>query len=353
MKRVVHVVGARPNFIKADPVFRAIEATGGVAQKLVHTGQHFDDNMSHVFFRELELREPDVNLGIGSGSQTTQTARAMQAIDDWLEEEPCDLLLVYGDVNSTLAASLVAAKRGIELAHVEAGLRSFDRTMPEEVNRIVTDRLSDMLFTPSEDADRNLLDEGRDPSDIYRVGNVMIDTLMRLRGAAEARYASTWSEKVRGSFILVTLHRPSNVDDPDTLDEILNQLETVADRVQVLFPMHPRTRKLSRSLERVSVLDPLPYLDFLALEMQAAGVITDSGGVQEETTVLDVPCMTLRPNTERPITVEIGSNVLLHEGPSQLAEHVDRVLSGHWKRSEVPPLWDGRAGERIAGIVSG
>lgn len=349
---LVHVVGARPNFMKAAPVMRSIsKSSRSVTQRLIHTGQHFDTNMSQVFFEDLRIA-PDVNLGVGSGNQAHQTAAVMTAFDSWIDGNPADLVVVYGDVNSTLAAALVAAKRGIRVAHVEAGLRSFDPTMPEEINRVLTDHLSDVLLTPSSDADENLLKEGTEVTKIHLVGNVMIDTLLRSKEEAESRWRSEWRPVLKNPFVLVTLHRPSHVDDPARLEETMRVLEALSRDIEVVFPMHPRTRKHLSTLGRgVRLLEPLPYLDFLGLQMHAELVITDSGGIQEETTVLGVPCLTLRSNTERPVTVEIGTNSVVGDDPSVLPELVHEILDGQGKKGSIPPLWDGRAGERIAEVL--
>jgi UDP-N-acetylglucosamine 2-epimerase (non-hydrolysing) len=346
MKKVVHVVGARPNFMKAAPVIRALGRLP-LSQSLIHTGQHYDAQMSGVFFRQLGLPEPDINLGVGSDSHARQTGRAMQELEPVLAGMKPDLVLVYGDVNSTLAASLVCAKLLVPLGHVEAGLRSFDRTMPEEVNRLVTDRLSDLLFTPSADADKNLLAEGVERTRIVLVGNVMIDSLVRLLPETEAR--SIWHD-----YALVTLHRPSNVDDPEILGGLAQALTEMSHRIPVIFPVHPRTRVRLEVMdgvcraENVRLMEPAGYVEFLELQSHARFVVTDSGGIQEETTYLGVPCITMRENTERPITVEIGSNVLVGHDLDRLHFEVDRILSGSARPGSVPPLWDGHAAERIA-----
>ena len=353
---VAHVVGARPNFMKAAPVVAALERRG-VSQRLVHTGQHYDRNMSAVFFDELGLPAPDVNLGVGSASHARQTAEAMVALEAEFDAHRPDLLLVYGDVNSTLAASLVAAKLGVRLGHVEAGLRSGDRAMPEEINRIVTDRLADLLFTPSVDGNENLVREGVDPSRIHLVGNVMIDTLVRLQPQAEARWpALAQAHGVEaGRYVLVTLHRPRTVDDPDVLGPILAVLDRLADRLPVVFPVHPRTRARIDAAEaapdNVLLVEPAGYLDFLALESRAALVITDSGGVQEETTYLGVPCLTVRPSTERPITATVGTNRIVGLDAEQLERLAHQALDGNARGGARPLLWDGGAGERVAAIV--
>jgi UDP-N-acetylglucosamine 2-epimerase (non-hydrolysing) len=334
--------------MKVAPVMRALEDRGA-AQTLVHTGQHYDANMSEVFFTQLGMAAPDVNLDVGSGSHAVQTAEIMTGFEPVLLERNPDVVLVYGDVNSTAAAALVCSKLGVRLGHVEAGLRSFDRTMPEEINRLLTDQVADLLFTPSEDGDVNLQREGIPLEKIHRVGNVMIDTLVRLLPAAEK------TNGMPGRYALVTLHRPSNVDSRERLREIVKLLMEIQNEVDVVFPVHPRTRdrlaELALDTGRLRLLGPLPYIEFLALQRRAAVVITDSGGIQEETTFLRVPCLTLRTSTERPITVSIGSNVLVGEDLARLREETSRVLRGQAKHGGVPPLWDGQAAQRIADIV--
>ena len=323
----------------------------GMRQTLVHTGQHYDRNLSDVFFSQLEIPAPDVNLGVGSGTHARQTADIMTGFEPVLLEKKPDIVLVYGDVNSTVAAALVCAKLLVPVAHVEAGLRSFDRTMPEEVNRIVTDRLADLLFTPSEDGDENLLREGVSPEKIHRVGNVMIDSLVRLLPAASQCPTNGFPER----FALVTLHRPSNVDDSETLKSILESLLAVNDQLDVVFPVHPRTRgrisQFGLSTKQLHLLEPAPYIEFLALQRRATAVITDSGGIQEETTYLQVPCLTLRNNTERPITVTMGTNILVGQDSRKLASELSAILEGKGKRGTIPPLWDGHAAERIADVL--
>ena len=354
---VTHVVGARPNFMKAAPVLAALGART-VSQRLVHTGQHYDHNMSEVFFDELGLPRPDVNLGVGSSAHATQTAQMMVALDGEFAAHRPDLLLVYGDINSTVAASLVAAKLGIAVGHVEAGLRSRDREMPEEVNRLVTDRLATLLFTPSVDGNENLAREGADLDGVHFVGNVMIDTLVRLRTLAEKRWPSL-SDRLdvqAEGYALVTLHRPRTVDVERTLVRVMEALSEVSSRLPVVFPVHPRTRARLEAAavevpESLRLVEPVGYLDFLALQDHARLVVTDSGGVQEETTFLGVPCFTIRPNTERPVTISAGTNELVGFDMERLVDRVDAVLGGEGKRGAVPPLWDGRAGERIADVV--
>jgi UDP-N-acetylglucosamine 2-epimerase (non-hydrolysing) len=348
---ILHVVGARPNFMKAAPVWHALQHRTGTRQTLVHTGQHYDKNLSDVFFTQLEIPAPDVNLGVGSGTHARQTADIMAGFEPVLLERKPDIVLVYGDVNSTVAAALVCSKLLVPVAHVEAGLRSFDRTMPEEVNRIVTDRLADVLFTPSEDGDANLLQEGVPQEKIHRVGNVMIDSLVRLLPAATRCPTNGFPDR----FALVTLHRPSNVDDAETLKSILQSLLTVNEQLDVVFPVHPRTRariaQFGLNIDKLHLLDPVPYIEFLALQKRATAVITDSGGIQEETTYLQVPCLTVRNNTERPITVTKGTNTLVGQDSRKLATELAAILEGRAKRGSIPPLWDGHAGERIADVL--
>jgi UDP-N-acetylglucosamine 2-epimerase (non-hydrolysing) len=349
---ILHVVGARPNFMKAAPVTTALKWRG-VKQTIVHTGQHYDTGMSDVFFKELGLPQPDVNLEVGSGSHTVQTAQVMQRFEPVVLERKPDMVLVYGDVNSTLAAALVCAKLLVPVAHVEAGLRSGDRSMPEEINRLLTDQLADLLFTPSADGDANLLREGLPPEKIRLVGNVMIDTLVRLLPQAQGHWPKLEAGIPSGRFALVTLHRPSNVDDPRQLSQLLEALDRIGREVNVLFPVHPRTRKSIAVAGlvvpgTVRLMEPQGYPDFLALQSHAVVVITDSGGIQEETTFLGVPCLTLRNSTERPITVTTGTNILIGGDLELLHSEVKRILTGQGKQGQCPPLWDGHASERIA-----
>ena len=355
--KVLHVVGARPNFMKVAPVLNALRAHRHVVQILVHTGQHYDANMSDVFFEQLGIPAPDVNLAVGSGSHARQTAEIMMRLEPVVLDGKPDIVLVYGDVNSTVAAALVCAKLGVRVGHVEAGLRSFDRTMPEEINRLVTDRLADVLFTPSEDGDINLQREGIPAEKVFRVGNVMIDSLVKLLPVAQRQIRNELPER----YALVTLHRPANVDDSAALKSILQSLLDVSRDLVVVFPTHPRTRQriaefgleLKLKTDQLRLLDPLPYVDFLGLQSRARVVITDSGGIQEETTYLGVPCLTLRENTERPITVSLGTNVLVGRDPKKLRAELALVLAGKQKKGTIPPLWDGHAGERIAHVLAG
>jgi UDP-N-acetylglucosamine 2-epimerase (non-hydrolysing) len=337
--------------MKAAPVCRALCARSGTRQTLVHTGQHYDNNMSDVFFSQLSMPVPDVNLEVGSGSHAQQTAEVMRRLEPIVQERKPDMVVVYGDVNSTMAAALVCAKLQVPVAHVEAGLRSFDRTMPEEVNRLVTDQLADLLFSHCEDADINLRREGVSPEKIHNVGNVMIDSLIRFLPLAEHHRVNGLPER----FALVTLHRPSNVDETCVLRSILKSLLEIHERLPIVFPVHPRTRQAIAALDldasSLHLLEPLPYIEFLALERQAVVVITDSGGVQEETTYLKVPCITLRGNTERPVTVNLGTNVLVGNDGEKLELQISKILGGKAKPGTIPPLWDGHAGERIAAIL--
>ncbi|HVP79577.1 MAG TPA: UDP-N-acetylglucosamine 2-epimerase (non-hydrolyzing) [Thermodesulfobacteriota bacterium] len=354
---ILHVVGARPNFMKAAPVMRALASFDGLRQTLVHTGQHYDTNMSEVFFQQLDIPEPDINLGAGSGSQTWQIAQVMNSFESVALESKPDLVLVYGDVNSTVATALACAKMSIPVGHVEAGLRSFDRTMPEEMNRLLTDQIADLLFTPSKDADENLMREGISREKIHLVGNVMIDSLVHLLPKALDRWSIRRSTLNFERFGLVTLHRPSNVDHPEKIYSIMNTLADIGDLLPLVFPVHPRTRqrlqdlKLLNQNSQVHLQEPQGYLDFLGLQSHATLVITDSGGIQEETTYLDVPCLTVRHNTERPVTLTLGTNILVGQDMDRLKKEVRRILSGDRKQGQKIPFWDGQAARRIADSI--
>jgi len=355
--RIVHVVGVRPNFIKIAPVMDALERHGNVEQHLVHTGQHFDDAMSRVFFEDLEIPKPLVNLDVGRRGTHSHVRPVMVELEPVLRDLAPDLVVVVGDVDSTLAAALVAARARIPCAHIEAGLRSFDPSVREEVNRVVTDRVADLLLTPSEDADHNLIAEGLRADRIRRVGNVMADTLLAHIDAAKVRPVLANMGLVAHEYAVATLHRPSNVDQAETLAPLCEVLEWAASRLPVVWPLHPRTRAnlvrfgLLDRLRRhrnLHVAEPMGYLDFIALTAGAKVVLTDSGGLQEETTVLGVPCLTLRDRTERPVTVTVGTNTVVGVRPDDVRRAVAEVLAGRAKLGSRPPLWDGKASERVA-----
>jgi UDP-N-acetylglucosamine 2-epimerase (non-hydrolysing) len=353
--RSIVIAGARPNFVKVGPLLRALR-TEEVEAVLVHTGQHYDRAMSDALFEDLNIPDPDVNLGVGSGTHAAQTARIMTSFDEWLAGNRADQVVTVGDVNSTLACALVAAKRGIPVAHVEAGLRSFDRSMPEEINRLAVDAVASWLFTPSADANENLLAEGADPSRIHMVGNIMVDSLL---SSLEKARSSTVRQVlgIDGSFGLVTLHRPALVDEPQVLRGVVSALHDIGSDLPLVFPVHPRTRARIEANgfavdgTRMRLIEPVGYLDFISLEAEASLVLTDSGGVQEETTVLGVPCLTLRENTERPITVTHGTNRVVGLDPDAIREGAAIALGGQAVAAR-PPLWDGRTSERIASILS-
>jgi UDP-N-acetylglucosamine 2-epimerase (non-hydrolysing) len=363
---ITHVLGARPNFVKAAPVIRALAALGH-AQRVVHTGQHYDERMSDVFFVQLGLPRPDVNLGVGSGTQATMTAGVLIGMErEFLDNSP-SLAVLYGDVNSTVGAALAGSKLGVPLAHVEAGLRSFDNTMPEEINRRLTDQLCDLLFCTSPEALGHLAREGRPDSAMHLVGNPMIDTLVANLDQfdpAAARAAYGLGDR---RYVVATLHRPANVDSPEVAAELVRALREVAAELDVIIPLHPRGRATltaagllsspespgatpPRDAPKIHVVDPLGYIEFMSLVRGAAAIVTDSGGVQEETTLLRVPCLTLRPNTERPITITSGSNRLVTR--DELAAAVLKACDDGPYAGELPPLWDGQAGPRIARIVT-
>jgi UDP-N-acetylglucosamine 2-epimerase (non-hydrolysing) len=344
--------------MKMAPVYLALREVPGLSQRVVHSGQHYDSSMSDVFFEQLQLPMPDSNLAVGSGSHASQTAEVLVRFEQELLAHPTRWVFVYGDVNSTIAAALTAKKMGVKVAHVEAGLRSRDWTMPEEVNRVLTDRISDLLFTPSPDADENLRSEGVPEAAIQRVGNCMIDTLVRLlpSAAAPSQFAELGSPR---RFVLATFHRPSNVDEPELLERLMKALRRIAEIAPVLFPVHPRTRQrllaaglLPDSASGVKLMEPLGYLEFLWLQKHASAIATDSGGIQEEATYLRIPCFTMRDNTERPITCTEGSNTLVGKSPERLAERVCAELIAASSPRACPALWDGAAGKRIAAIFA-
>jgi UDP-N-acetylglucosamine 2-epimerase (non-hydrolysing) len=358
--KIVNVVGARPNLVKIAPLMREMRKHPEIQALLLHTGQHYDEKLSDVFFPQMGIPEPDVNLEVGSGSHAWQTAEILKRVEPFLLERRPDLVLVVGDVNSTFAASLAAAKLGISVAHVEAGIRIFDRTMPEEINRVLTDALADYLFVTEEDAIENLTREGRPRERIFFVGNVMIDALkLFLPIAQQSRIADELGLSDGTGFrpfAVLTLHRPSNVDSVETLGKLLGAIEAIADHLPVVFPVHPRTRQKLGELQnenhpQMRLIPPIGYLDFLCLLSRARLVLTDSGGIQEETTVLGVPCLTLRENTERPVTVTEGTNQIVGQDPERIVAAAREVLAGKAKTGRVPQLWDGHAAERIVEVL--
>jgi len=357
--KVTLIAGARPNFMKIAPIIRAIRNAQkegkSLTYELVHTGQHYDDKLSKVFFEELEIPEPDVNLGAGSGTQAEQTAKIMVEFERYLLQHPTDLVVVVGDVNSTMACTIVAKKLNTKVAHVEGGIRSWDMTMPEEVNRIATDALADYFFTTSKVANTNLKNTGVKEDQIFFVGNTMIDSL--LTNLIKIRKPEIWgrSSLEHGKYYVLTLHRPSNVDDLKKFQTLMSAIDSGAG-MQVIFPVHPRTQKNFNLLDKPPIFilptDPLSYLEFIYLVKNAKGVITDSGGVQEETTVLGVPCLTLRNNTERPETVTVGTNEMIGDDMDALKQALVKLNKGDWKKGTIPELWDGRTAERIVNILS-
>ena len=358
--KVIYVVGARPNFVKIASIAHAGRAFPQIEPLMVHTGQHYDEKLSRLFFDELNIPAPDINLGVGSASHAVQTATIMTAFEQVVLEHKPDVVLVVGDVNSTIACALVASKLGVGVVHVEAGLRSLDRTMPEEINRVLTDSISDLLFVTEQSGEDNLLREGIAPEKMFFVGNVMIDTLLANREKAEASDVLSTLNLQPGSYAALTLHRPSNTDSPEDLCKVLAAIEEIQKRIPVVFPMHPRTRAaLARfSLEEridampgLIVTGPLGYLDFLKLMAHSRLVLTDSGGIQEETTILQVPCLTLRQNTERPVTISEGTNKLVGTDPRAIIAAANEALDGAKPEGRIPKLWDGRSGQRIVEIL--
>lgn len=359
--KVTIVAGARPNFMKVGPIisaFRKLKNEGShIDCRLVHTGQHSGSQMSDTFFEQLGIPEPDVNLGVSGGSHAKQTAEIMGAFEADLEQNPTDLVIVVGDINSTMATAIVAKKLGVPVAHVEGGLRSGDMSMPEEINRKVTDSIADFFFTTSRTAGENLLREGIEAGRIFFVGNTMIDSLLENLNRLEK--PPVWDELDlhAGGYLLLTLHRPANVDSFETLSAILRMIGSAGPSKRVIFPVHPRTRK---TLEHIPALEPniipiepMGYLEFIYLLKHSRGIITDSGGITEEATVLGVPCLTARTTTERPETVEVGTNVLLGDDLESIPDHVERMVSGNWRNGAIPELWDGKAAERIVGEIVG
>ncbi len=360
--RILCVAGARPNFMKIAALIRGIEAHNRrrkspcIEGKIIHTGQHYDEKLSDIFFRVLRMPEPAVNLEVGSGSHAWQTAEIMKRFEPVLLEKKPDLILVVGDVNSTIACALVASKLGVKVGHVEAGLRSFDRTMPEEINRVLTDAISDLLFTTERSAEENLRREGIPGEKIHFVGNTMIDTLLEHKKNAET---STILEQLgckKQQYAVLTLHRPSNVDNPASFREIFEGLNEIAERIPIVFPAHPRTRKgMDREglvlSNKIMLCEPLGYFDFLKLITESKFVLTDSGGIQEETTVLGVPCLTIRENTERPVTLTQGTNTLVGVNKRKMIEESLKILDGVSREHRIPELWDGKAAERIVEVI--
>ena len=359
--KVINVCGARPNFMKIAPLMRAYGDHDAIEPILVHTGQHYDEKMSRLFFEELQIPRPDLNLEVGSGSHAQQTAEIMKRFEPLVVERTPDMVLVVGDVNSTIACALVAAKLGVAVAHVEAGLRSFDPSMPEEINRVLTDRISDLLFVSEPSGLENLKREGVDPGKVHFVGNVMIDTLRFNRGKADQSNILDELGLSAGQYVVVTLHRPSNVDDPAVFSRILDALEQVQADLPVVFPMHPRTRSnidkmgfAARvgAMGQLRILEPLGYLEFLKLLSEAAAVLTDSGGIQEETTILQTPCLTVRENTERPVTIEQGTNQLVGTDPERIIAAYRSVRGRPLVEGPTPEKWDGQAAGRIAEVLA-
>ena len=358
--KIINVVGARPNFVKIAPIMAAYKQQPTIKPLLVHTGQHYDEKMNKLFFKQLDIPKPQINLGVGSASHAVQTAQIMKAFEAVALEEKPDAVLVVGDVNSTIACGLVAVKLGVKLVHVEAGLRSFDRTMPEEINRVLTDAISDLLFCTEQSGVDNLRREGLNAKKIFLVGNVMIDTLMVNRAKADHSQILERLGLTASGYAALTLHRPSNVDGAVTFSKFLDALEVVQRRLPIVFPVHPRTRKniwklgfanRIESMCNVMMIEPLGYLDFLKLISEAKLVLTDSGGIQEETTILKVPCVTVRENTERPVTVEVGSNMLAGTDPQRIVAGCESAICNKVRTPEIPPLWDGCAAHRIVTIL--
>jgi UDP-N-acetylglucosamine 2-epimerase (non-hydrolysing) len=358
--KLINVVGTRPNFMKVAPLMEEYEKSKQIEPILVHTGQHYDRNMSDLFFTQLGIPEPSINLQVGSASQAVQTAEIMKAFEPVVLAQKADAVLVVGDVNSTIACGLVAVKLGVKLVHVEAGLRSFDRSMPEEINRIVTDSISDFLFCTEQSGIDNLIREGHSEEKIFLVGNIMVDSLLKSKSKTEQSKILESLNLNNTDFAILTLHRPSNVDDPVTFGQILDALEVIQHDMPIIFPVHPRTRKslsssfLGKRIKKLPYLqltDPLGHIDFLKLILSARLVLTDSGGIQAETTVLKIPCLTLRENTEQPITLEMGSNQIVGTDPDKIIEGYKQAMNGHLRDFGIPPLWDGHTAERIVRIL--
>ena len=358
--KIINIVGARPNFMKIAPIMEAYRGFPQIEPLLVHTGQHYDERMSDLFFRQLGIPEPDINLEVGSGSHAAQTAEIMRAFEPVVLQHKPDAVLVVGDVNSTIACGLVAVKLGAKLVHVEAGLRSFDRAMPEEINRLLTDTISDVLFCSERSGVDNLLHEGVPKEKVFLVGNVMIDTLLKNRDKAEASKILDELGLAPRGYAVLTLHRPSNVDDAAAFERIFRAVEVIQRNMPVVFPIHPRTRNnlegsslggRLRDAKNLRIIEPAGYIEFLKLMSSARLVLTDSGGIQEETTILNVPCLTLRENTERPITIELGTSRLVGSSTEKILSAYEEIMAGHVRRQGTPELWDGKAAQRIVGIL--
>lgn len=362
MKRVLNIVGARPNFMKIAPIHREMQKSNNdIEPILIHTGQHYDERMSKLFFDDLKMPKPDEFLGVGSGSHAEQTAKVMVEFEKVCQKYKPDLVLVVGDVNSTMACSITAKKLWMPVAHVEAGLRSFDRQMPEEINRLATDVISDFLFVSERNGEINLKNEGIAPEKMFYVGNVMIDSLINFMEIAEQSKIMSQLNLNGDDFVLITMHRPSNVDDKENISKFMAAFEEISKDIQIIFPIHPRAEKNLeafgllnhiKSLKNIKLLPPLGYLDFIQLEKKARFVITDSGGLQEETTFLGKPCLTVRENTERPITTQIGTNELIGTDTVKLIEFSRKILNDEWKKGEIPEYWDGHTSERIVKILN-
>jgi len=358
--KIINIVGTRPNFMKIAPIMHSMKLSSRIEPILLHTGQHYDTQMSDTFFDELQIPRPEISLNIGSGTHARQVAYIMEKFDSVCEELNPDAILVVGDVNSTMACSLVAAKKNIKIIHVEAGIRSRDRTMPEEINRLVTDSIADLLLPPSPDAVENLLNEGHTPDSILMVGNIMIDTLMKQQPGIKASIILNKLGLVEREFVTLTMHRPSNVDDPITFKRILDALFIIQSKIRIVFPVHPRTRKMIMdsgfedyitAMTNLTLCDPLGYYDFGKLVSESKFVLTDSGGIQEETTVYGIPCITLRENTERPITITEGTNELAGSDTAKIVKYSLQILDGKWKSGATPQLWDGKTAERIINFI--
>jgi len=358
--KIFLIAGARPNFMKIAPIARVFDKKSQIQYKIIHTGQHYDKNMSDIFFEELGIRQPDYHLGAGGGTHAQQTAKIMTGFEEICENDKPDLVIVVGDVNSTLACSIVAKKMHIKVAHVEAGLRSFDLSMPEEINRMVTDSISDMFFVTEEQGMQNLLKEGKSRDQLHFVGHVMIDNLYyqleKLKEMDTSKFPTAQFKQTHSQYGVVTLHRPSNVDNKQILETIIETLSTISQTLPLIFPIHPRTRKNMEAFNikpgtNIKLTDPLSYMEFLNLWKDAKLALTDSGGLQEETTALGIPCLTIRENTERPITVTQGTNELMGTSKEKILESFEKIMTDNWKAGQKPKFWDGNAAQRIIKLI--